>query len=238
MLLNEDLSRRTLVHAAALEWMPSPAKGVNRRMLFRIGEEKARATSIVRYAAGSRFAHHAHPGGEEFLVLDGVFQDDGGDFPMGAYVRNPPGSGHAPQSEDGCTILVKLWQFKADDRERVVIMPGEGEAGKLRAGVASSKILFEGASERVMLETWQPKAQVTIANFQGLELLVLDGAFSGAGEALGRWSWLRLPAEQHLHAKIRPEGARVWYKAAPLLHADVCAFDNPQSPSQSPGSNI
>ncbi|OWV97144.1 cupin domain-containing protein [Rhizobium sp. R693] len=237
MLLNEDVSRRTLVHAAALDWMPSPAKGVDRRMLFRIGEEKARATSIVRYAAGSRFAHHAHPGGEEFLVLDGVFQDESGDFPTGAYVRNPPGSGHAPRSASGCTILVKLWQFKADDRERVVIMPGEGEDSELRAGVATSKILFEGAGERVMLETWRPNAEVAIANPQGLELLVLDGGFSEAGEALARWSWLRLPAGQDLHAKVGPEGARVWYKAAPLLHAHVCAFDNPQSRLESSGSN-
>jgi len=61
MLLNKDLSRRTLVHAAALDWMPSPAKGVDRRMLFRIGEEKARATSpavvlpITRIRAGRNF---------------------------------------------------------------------------------------------------------------------------------------------------------------------------------------
>lgn len=75
MLINEDLTKRALVHAAKLDWVPSPAKGVDRRMLFRIGDEKARATSIVRYAPESSFAHHEHPGGEEFLVPDGTFQD-------------------------------------------------------------------------------------------------------------------------------------------------------------------
>src|SRR5215472_3143638 len=151
MLLNDDLSTRTLVHAAALDWVRSPAKGVERRMLFRIGEEKARATSIVRYAPGSRFARHGHPGGEEFLVLEGTFQDETGDFPVGTYVRNPPGTGHAPGSESGCTIFVKLWQFKANDRERIVRLPGEGNATTLRPGVTSSLILFESADERVML---------------------------------------------------------------------------------------
>ena len=69
MLFNDNLSVRTLVHANKLNWVPSPAKGVDRRMLFRIGDEKARATSIVRYAPGIHFSRHAHPGGEEFLVL-------------------------------------------------------------------------------------------------------------------------------------------------------------------------
>jgi anti-sigma factor ChrR (cupin superfamily) len=90
MRLNDDLSAPTVVHAAAMDWVPSPAKGVERRMLFRIGEEKARATSILRYVPDSRFARHGHPGGEEFLVLEGIFQDETGDFPPGTYVRNPP----------------------------------------------------------------------------------------------------------------------------------------------------
>jgi anti-sigma factor ChrR (cupin superfamily) len=81
MLLNDDLSVGAVVHAARLDWVASPTRGVDRRMLFRIGDEKARATSIVRYAPGSRFPHHAHPGGEEFLVLEGTFQDETGDFP-------------------------------------------------------------------------------------------------------------------------------------------------------------
>ncbi|WP_064681712.1 cupin domain-containing protein [Rhizobium bangladeshense] len=230
MLLNEDLSRRTLVHAARLDWVPSPAKGVDRRMLFRIGEEKARATSIVRYAAGSRFSHHQHPGGEEFLVLDGIFQDESGDFPAGSYIRNPPGSGHAPGSDGGCTILVKLWQFKATDRQRLVRLPGEGQPGSPRPGVASSLILFDGANERVMIEDWQPDADIDIENRQGLELLVIGGGFSEAGEVLERWSWLRLPAGSRLRAKAGRGGARIWYKSAPLLHADVCAFDNRQPP--------
>jgi anti-sigma factor ChrR (cupin superfamily) len=63
MMINEDLDKRTVVHAATMAWVPSPSPGVERRMLFRIGDEKARATSIVRYAPGSKFARHGHPGG-------------------------------------------------------------------------------------------------------------------------------------------------------------------------------
>ena len=225
MRLNDDLSAPTVVHAAAMDWAPSPAKGVERRMLFRIGEEKARATSIVRYAPDSRFARHGHPGGEEFLVLEGIFQDETGDFPPGTYVRNPPGTGHAPGSRTGCVIFVKLWQFRADDQDRVIRRPGEVEATGLHPGVSSSSILFEGADERVMIEEWQAGAEIMLANTEGLELLVLAGSFTHGTGRLDRWSWLRLPAGDPLRVRVGPDGARVWYKSAPLLHAAVCPMD-------------
>src|SRR5215470_18081295 len=101
MDLNADFSRRVAVHTVRQAWVPSPMAGVERRMLDRIGDEVARATSIVRYAPASHFSRHVHGGGEEFLVLDGVFQDEHGDYPAGAYVRNPPTSAHTPRSEAG-----------------------------------------------------------------------------------------------------------------------------------------
>jgi anti-sigma factor ChrR (cupin superfamily) len=71
MRINDDLTHPVIVQAAKLEWIPSPAAGVDRRMLFRIGDEVARATSIVRYAPGSAFPRHTHSGGEEIVVLEG-----------------------------------------------------------------------------------------------------------------------------------------------------------------------
>ncbi|MBV8084710.1 MAG: cupin domain-containing protein, partial [Chloroflexi bacterium] len=119
MNLNADFGTRAAVHAGRLDWTPSPIPGVDRRMLDRVGAEVARATSIVRYAPGSRFSPHTHGGGEEFLVLDGVFQDEHGDFPAGSYIRNPPTTSHTPGSGPGCTIFVKLWQFDPNDRTGV-----------------------------------------------------------------------------------------------------------------------
>ena len=96
--------------------------GVERQMLDRIGEEVARATSIVRYARDARFSEHVHGGGEEFLVLAGSFHDTAGDYPEGTYVRNPIGTAHAPWAgPDGAVLFVKLHQFTAADTERVVI---------------------------------------------------------------------------------------------------------------------
>jgi len=105
MELHADLSQRAVLDTNALAWMPSPMAGVERRMLDRRGEEVARATSLVRYAPGSRFERHVHGGGEEILVLEGTFSDEHGDY--------PPGSVHRPFSEAGCTIWVKTGHLPA-----------------------------------------------------------------------------------------------------------------------------
>ena len=121
MELNADFSKHAVVLPGDVDWVASPLPGVERIMLDRIGDEVARATSIVRYAAGSRFDAHEHARGEEYLVLDGVFSDQDGDHGPGAYVRNPPGTRHAPWSVEGCTIFVKLRQFQEGDGAQVVI---------------------------------------------------------------------------------------------------------------------
>jgi len=83
MNINDDFTARIVAHAADATWSPSPLPGVDRRMLDRVGNEVARATSIVRYAPGSRFDRHVHGGGEEILVLEGVFSDESGDHAAG-----------------------------------------------------------------------------------------------------------------------------------------------------------
>jgi anti-sigma factor ChrR (cupin superfamily) len=84
-------------------------------MLDRVGDEVARATSLVHYAPGSQFERHVHGGGEEILVLEGVFSDESGDHAAGTNLRNPPGSAHAPFSREGCLLFVKLRQFASGD---------------------------------------------------------------------------------------------------------------------------
>lgn len=227
MELNADFSRRAAVHAARLPWTPSPIAGVDRRMLDRIGAEVARATSLVRYAPNSRFTAHTHGGGEEFLVLEGVFSDEHGDFPAGCYIRNPPTSHHTPGSGPGCTIFVKLWQFDPADRTQVRV-----DTGKLpllpapgRPGVELVR-LFQDAREEVRLERWEPGAEIDLPVPGGVELLVLDGGFEEGGEAFGPQSWLRLPAGVRLRATAGAMGARVWLKAGLVAGAQ----GNPAQP--------
>lgn len=225
MRLNADLTRPVLLHASRMPWVPSPARGVDRKMLYREGDEVARATSIVRYAPGSAFPAHVHTGGEEILVLEGTFQDEHADFPAGSYFRNPPGTSHSPAAREGCVIFVRLWQFRAGDRAQIVCPPGGGTPAPLRPGASAARVLFDDGAERVMIEDWAPGARITLANPRGLEFLVLSGAIALPGaEPLTAEGWGRFPAGQAVEAVAGETGARVWLKDAALQHADVLAM--------------
>ena len=122
MRINSDFSQRVVIRPEDYHWVDSPMPGVERMMLDRIGDEVARATSLVRYAPNSTFSPHVHSGGEEFFVLEGEFGDEHSMYPAGTYVRNPIGTSHSPRvGDEGCIILVKLHQFDKDDTTQVVI---------------------------------------------------------------------------------------------------------------------
>lgn len=222
MRVNADFSKRAVVHAERTDWVPSPLPGVDRRMLDRVGAEVARATSIVRYAPQSSFSPHIHDGGEEFLVLEGVFQDEHGDFPEGSYIRNPPSSSHRPSSQDGCVIFVKLWQFDLEDRTPVKIDSNKmGWVSSADREATSIMPLFEDGRETVQLERWDPGAKINLDLPNGGEFLVLEGGFSEGGEDFHRLSWLRLPTGSQLQAQAGPEGAKIWSKTRHLRFLDA-----------------
>lgn len=225
MEINADFSKRVSMHASDMEWVESPMKGVDRRMLDRIGNEVARATTIVRYAPNSSFPAHTHTGGEEFLVLEGVFQDEYGDYPAGTYVRNPPTSSHTPRSDEGCTILVKLWQYQMDDRTHVVI-----DTNKIGSVVPepdyniATTPLFKDEYEDVRIETWSPNSTLKIQAEGGAEYFVLRGGFEEAGEIFAQNSWLRLPAGAAATFVAGNQGAKIWIKSGHLKNAAAPKF--------------
>ena len=218
MELNSDFTKRVIVHGEQLAWQPSPMPGVERRMLDRIGDEVARATSIVRYAPNSKFSAYVHGGGEEFIVLNGVFQDEHGDYPDGSYIRNPPQSSHTPGSEEGCIIFVKLRQFDESDRTEVKVkiqdLPTVNDPNRLGVSVTP---LFKDEREEVRVESWQANTEVVIDAPGGAELLVLEGSFTEGQDYLVTQSWLRVPVNTLIIAKAGDRGTKVWLKTGVVL---------------------
>jgi anti-sigma factor ChrR (cupin superfamily) len=216
MRIRADLDERAVLRPGDEAFVPSPEPGVERLMLDRLGEEVARATSIVRYAAGSRFAEHRHDAGEEFLVLDGVFADEHGSYPAGSYVRNPPGSRHAPRSEAGCTLFVKLRQFQPGDDRHVVI---DTRAAPWRPGMVpglSVLPLHSFGTEHVALVRWAPGTVFNLhAHAGGEEILVLDGTFQDEHGAYPKGTWLRSP-HMSRHRPFSEEGCTIYVKTGHL----------------------
>lgn len=192
-MLNMNFSERLAIDTHIMPWLPSPIKGIERKLLAREKAESGHATSLVRYAAGARFAPHSHPHGEEIFVLDGVFSDENGDYPAGSYIRNPAGSSHTPFSKRGCTLFVKCAQFAEGDISSVRIntnhalwQPGQGG---LKVMPLHS---FEG--ESTALVKWPENERfLPHRHFGGEEILVLSGTFMDEHGQYPTLSWLRSP---------------------------------------------
>jgi anti-sigma factor ChrR (cupin superfamily) len=214
--LNMDFGTGVAIDTSTIDWVASPLPGVHRRTLEREEAESGRATSIVRYAPGSEFSHHVHAGGEEFLVLDGVFSDEYGDLGSGTYVRNPIGSKHRPHSVNGCTIFVKLWQMDPDDQDYVRI---DTRAGVWTPGLVdglSVMPLHQYGTESVALVQWQPGTRFqTHRHPGGEEILVLDGTFEDEHGQYPKGTWLRNPAGS-IHTPYSTEGCTIYVKTGHL----------------------
>jgi anti-sigma factor ChrR (cupin superfamily) len=210
MKLNADLGKPAVSLPQDANWTPSPMQGVERRLLDRDGDEVARATSVVRYAPKSRFPKHQHEAGEEFFVLQGVFSDENGDFPAGTYVRNPPGTSHAPKSDRGCDILVKLRQFDSDDLESVVI---DTNTAVWRETVITGFFelpLHRHKSEQVWLVRLTPGASMpALERAGGEELFVIAGGLEEGANEFRIGAWIRNPPG--ISPKRRSEQGCVFY---------------------------
>lgn len=185
-------------------------------MLERDGQEVAKATSLVRYAPGSSFSTHTHGGGEEFLVLEGVFSDEQGDYPTGTYVRNPVGSQHTPQSQSGCTILVKLWQMSPQDQTRVVIDTHKNSWFPGLVDGLQVMPLHNYGTENVALVKWQPGTVFQRhSHFGGEEIYVIEGVFSDEHGNYPQGTWIRSP-HGSVHTPFSQEGCLIYVKTGHL----------------------
>lgn len=205
MNVNADFTLKAVMDTHALAWAPSPMAGVDRQPLDRVGDEVARASSIVRYVAGSGYRAHTHGGGEEILVLEGVFSDEHGHYPAGTYLRNPPGSTHTPYSADGCTLFVKLRQFHPADVTPVQIdthtahwYPG------LVAGLSVMPLHdFDGVGTALV----HPGVE---------EILVLKGVFHDEHGTYPQGTWIRSPRYSRHAPFTQSEGALIYVKTGHL----------------------
>ncbi|WP_434362285.1 cupin domain-containing protein [Parasalinivibrio latis] len=214
-MLNMDLTQRVVIETETLDWIPSPAGGVNRRQLEREAAESGHVTSIVEYLPGTAFPEHIHPMGEEILVLDGVFSDETGDYGKGTYIRNPPGSRHSPFSKYGCIIFVKLNQFLPDDLETVRI---DTLSAKWVLGIGNLSVLplHEFKHKNTSLIRWPAGERLKPhCHFGGEETYVISGELEDEFGRYPKGSWMRCPHMSE-HTPVALEDTLVWVKTGHL----------------------
>jgi len=215
--LNADWSKRCAIQSHDLPWLASPSPLVQRRLLERDGGEVARATSVVRYAPGARFSAHPHDQGEEIFVLEGTFSDESGHHGPGTYLKNPPGSSHAPYSEAGCTIFVKLRYQDLADTERVVVNTRAAEWRPGQVPGLTVLPLHAFGTRHTALVRWAPETFFQPhTHWGGEEIFVIEGVFSDEHGDHPAGTWLRSP---HLsqHQPFSRPGCLILVKVGHLL---------------------
>ena len=217
-LINADFEQRVVIQPTDYHWIESPMPGVERMMLDRVGDEVARAASVVRYAPHSEFSSHTHNGGEEFLVLEGVFSDEHQNYSKGSYVRNPIGTSHTPKiGKEGATILVKLHQFDRDDKEQKMI---DTQNSPWQQGLVDGLTvmpLHEFKGEHAALVQWAPHTQFQVhKHWGGEEIFVLEGTFYDEYGRYPKGSWLRSPHMSQHTPFTKEDGALIYVKVGHL----------------------
>jgi len=216
-MVNADFALKAVMNTQDMNWEPSPVPGVERKYLDRVGGEVAIASTVVKYAANSSFTRHTHDGGEEILVLEGVFSDEFGDYPVGSYLRNPPKSSHTPFSKEGCTLFVKLRHFHPDDLETVRIDTSTATWYPGTVPGLSVMPLHEFDGVGTALVKWAPD---TIFNPHihpgGEEIFVIKGVFYDEHDSYPTGTWIRSPRYSKHAPFTKSEGALIYVKTGHL----------------------
>lgn len=107
----EDDSTQLVINTRDDNWRPGLVDGLS---VLPLHQHNGVDTALVHWAPNTQFNRHVHVGGEEILVLEGLFQDEYGHYPAGSWLRNPPYSSHTPFTlEQGALIYVKVGHMAA-----------------------------------------------------------------------------------------------------------------------------
>jgi hypothetical protein len=229
--VHSDLTERVVVQSASLPWSPSPwIPGINRKFLDRYGNGQfVPSTSVVSFGTGVRDPYHAHPHGEEFFVLDGVFTDHTGDYLPGFYVRHPIRWCHAPYVDmrnSAAVVWVKVSQIAEEGEPIIVKDTSDLDLADWRdRPCVEGKIrvlpLYDSprTGEWVWIELWKPRTRNVVAQpAGGEEIFVLSGSLVENGAVHPTHTWIRNPVKSAgtLWHRAAPEGCKLLVKSGHL----------------------
>jgi len=213
--INGDMSEFVSVDTNKMKWEESPSAGVWRKRLHLVGgAESAQVTFLVMYEANPDFHAHAHPEGEEILVLGGTFSDERGDFTAGTYLLHPQGYEHAPFSKEGGIIFLKRRQYPGNSRGLIVVETQKMDWKDTSCAGIAVKTLYseDNYPEETSLQKWDSGAAPgKVVYPDGAEILILRGNLQDENSSYGELSWLRFPPRSE-HTPYSPNGCELYVK--------------------------
>ena len=103
----EDDDQRVVTALSGAEWTPFGHR-VAEVVPFYKHDQRDVVARVGKVFPNATIMEHDHPGGEEVLILDGVFIDQFGDGVPGTWLRYPIGLAHAPYTaNEGALIYIR-----------------------------------------------------------------------------------------------------------------------------------
>lgn len=100
---HENDQKQVRIDTQNTDWL----QGMGGLQVMPLHEFEGEHVALVKWPVGEKFQPHRHFGGEEILVLSGVFQDEHGQYPKHTWIRSPHMSEHFPFVEEETVIMVK-----------------------------------------------------------------------------------------------------------------------------------
>jgi anti-sigma factor ChrR (cupin superfamily) len=132
--------------------------------------------------------------GKKSWCSKAALSDEAGHYGPGTYLKNPPGSFHAPYSEEGCLLFVKLRHLDPADTERCVV--DTRSANWFQGMVPGLTVLplSEFGTQHTAMVRWAPGTFFNPhRHFGGEEIFVVEGVFSDEHGSYPQGSWIRSP---------------------------------------------
>lgn len=221
--VHADFDKRVVIKPEDYVWTPSSLPGVEQVILDRIGGAMVRATTVLRYTANSEFPPHVHGGGEEILVLNGMYSDGNGEYPKGAYIRNPVGISFTSRvGTNGTTLFIKSHQLAKDETPQTIIDTNKTEWHPGVVAGLQVMPLHEYEGEHIALVRWAPHTQFNPHSHRGgEEIFVLDGVFYDEHDRYPTGTWIRSPHLSQHTPFTKEEGALIYVKVGHLSPSHV-----------------
>jgi anti-sigma factor ChrR (cupin superfamily) len=129
---------------------------------------------------------------------------------------NPPGSSHAPFSNAGCTLFVKLRHLGPDQVVREVIDTKSAQWHQgMVPGLHVMPLMQQGNGSTLV--RWAPQTYFNPhKHYGGEEIFVVDGVFEDEHGRYPAGSWIRSP-HMSLHQPFSKEGCTIFVKTGHLL---------------------
>jgi len=182
--MNDNYETRALINTNDLEWENTQNKGIYKKLLSKKGNEE---TSILKIEESSKLNNNSKINSVEIFVLEGIYENEFGEFKSGTYLNLPNENEAFISSNTGCVIFRKE---NCDKGVENVIIDTNSTPWLKGQGNLEVMPLY---TQTALVKWPQNERFIPHKHWGGEEIFVLKGRFMDEHGIYPKGSWIRSP---------------------------------------------